>query len=285
MSMIDLHTHSTASDGSLSPSDLVALARKSGLSALALTDHDTAQGLPEAVAAGRDLGVEVVPGCELSVADPPFRVHIVGLFLPERPEKVTQALEFLRQKRHDRNHVIIEKLRAAGVDITYDEVRQRASGSVGRPHFAAVLVDKGRASGPQDAFDKYLGEHGLAYVPKEKFDLATAVAALRSEGATVVLAHPYMLRRSGRDLEKILVRYKQAGVDGIEVYYPEHSEGQTMEYQSLARRLDMAVSGGSDFHGAAKPDIRLGLGRGKLHIPESVLEAMKDRRRRQGLPV
>jgi len=281
---IDLHTHSTASDGTFSPAEVVRMAFEAGLEAVALTDHDTAAGLPEAVAAGRALGIEVVPGCELSVVSETGFMHIVGLFLPETPKGLTQALEYLREKRHSRNIRIVEKMRAIGLDVNYDEVIEFAQGeSVGRPHLAGILLQKGYVSSIQQAFDEYLGQGGKAYLPKDKFTPDVALAALKGEGATVILAHPYSLELEGAALEAKLRELQDLGLDGMECHYPEHTPEMTASYLELTRKLDLLVSGGSDFHGQAKPEISLGVGRGDLFIPYSVLQAIKDRRRAAGL--
>ncbi len=283
MKTIDLHTHSTASDGTCSPAEIVRAAAGIGLAAVALTDHDTTAGLPEAREAGREHGVEIVNGCELSVVDGARRLHILGLFLPENPVRLEAKLAELREKRHDRNRLIIQKLRDQGVDVAYDEVSALAEGAVGRPHIARALLAKNAVTSIQQAFDRYLGNHGSAYVPKAVFPVDEAMAMLTAEGATVSLAHPCMLGLAGRDLEELARRYKAFGLDCVEAHYSEHSKQQTREYLALAERLDLGVSGGSDFHGSVKPKISLGRGRGGLRIPYAVLEALKARRAAAGL--
>ena len=276
---IDLHTHSTASDGSLTPRELVRLAKDTGLEAVALTDHDTVAGLPEFTATGRELGMETVCGCELSVQAGHGTMHIVGLFLPERPQGIIQALDELVRLRHERNVVIVEKLRQHGCDVTYEEIKELAGeGSVGRPHISQILVRKGYANSVQDAFDRWLATGAKAYVPKKKFTPDVAIPLLKGEGATVVLAHPYMLGLGKAETEAEVRRLMEFGLDGLEAYYPEHSPSQTAFYLDLAARLDLAVSGGSDFHGTPKPRIGLGSGKGDLHIPYGVLAALKARR-------
>lgn len=277
MALIDLHTHSRASDGTLAPAELVDLAGKSGLTALALTDHDTLDGLPEARHAGAACGVEVVSGVELSVDDGGRGIHILGYFLSEQPGPLAEELAFLRDKRHGRNRLILEKLARLGIPIDYEEVRALAEGSVGRPHIAQVMLAKGAVSSMKEAFSRYLGNRGQAYVPKEKLDIAKAFELLHAEGALVVLAHPYMLGQNGRTLIDTVGRYKDLGLDGIEVFYTEHSQSQTLEYFALARRFGLAMTGGSDFHGATKPGVQLGRGRGNLAVDASILEKLKAR--------
>ncbi|WP_028588440.1 PHP domain-containing protein [Desulfocurvus vexinensis] len=282
---IDLHTHSTASDGTLTPAELVALARRSGLEALALTDHDTSAGLPEALAAGRREGVEVIAGCELSVTSPSGFMHLLGLFLPERPARLEEGFVWLNERRASRNTRIVDKLRALGMDVTYERVLEIAGeGTVGRPHLALAIMEAGAASSVQEAFDRYLGSTGRAYLPKDKFTPAKALEILRAEGATTILAHPYTLELDGPALRALLVELKDLGLDGIEAHYTEHTRSQTEAYLALAAELDLVVSGGSDFHGAVKPAIALGRGRGGLSVPYKVLEDIKTHRRTRGLP-
>ncbi len=283
---IDLHTHSTASDGTFSPTELVLAAKTAGLDALALTDHDTTFGLAEALAAGREAGVEVIPGCELSVTWERGEIHLLGLWLPEQPKQLTQTMDKLIRYRHDRNHIIIDKLNALGVEITYDEVKALAGdGSVGRPHISQALLQGGYVSSVQEAFDRYLGSTGTAYAPKKILTPEQGVTLLKEEGATVILAHPLLLGLDDTALEKLVRGLMEFGLDGLEAYYSEHPPQVTRNYLAMAERLGLGVSGGSDFHGTVKPDILLGRGRGKLRIPYSVVEDLKARRARQGLPV
>ena len=283
---IDLHTHSTASDGSLTPTELVGLAQRSGLQAIALTDHDTVNGLPEALAAGEEQGIEVVSGCELSVSAPKGFIHIVGLFLPEKPVKLMEGMQYLRDRRADRNERIAAKLAELGVDVTYERILEIADGgTVGRPHIARAIVEAGAASDVQNAFDVYLGEGGRAYLPKDKFTPEKALALLKDEGATTILAHPYTMQLDGDEEAEAIAGLKDMGLDGIECHYTEHTRTMTEKYLALAEGMDLLVSGGSDFHGSAKPDIALGRGRGGLRVPYALLDAMREHRVKAGLPV
>ncbi|WP_461211453.1 PHP domain-containing protein [Desulfocurvus sp. DL9XJH121] len=282
---IDLHTHSTVSDGTLPPGELVALAKRSGLRALALTDHDTVDGLPEAMAMGREVDIEVIPGCELSVNWDTGFMHIVGLFLPEWPERLEAGMQYLRDRRANRNERIAAKLQELGLDVTYERILEIAGeGTVGRPHIARAIVEAGAATSIQNAFDVYLGQKGRAYLPKDKFSPEKALTLLKEEGATVILAHPYTLDLDGEAEERAVAELKEMGLDGIEAHYTEHTRTMTEKYLALAERLDLLVSGGSDFHGSVKPDISLGRGRGGLHVPYALLTAMRERRAAQGLP-
>lgn len=281
---IDLHTHSTASDGSLTPSELVAAAGQAGLAAIALTDHDTTMGLSEAVQAGREAGIEVVPGCELSVDYQHGHMHLLGLWIPERPTRLNQVLQELRRDRHNRNERIVEKLRGLGIDISYQEVTEVAGGdAVGRPHLAKVLVEKGVVPSVDQAFATYLGAGGKAYVPKKKLAPQQGIQVLLDEGATVILAHPFSLDLSPRELEAELLTFISWGLHGLEAYYSEHSTKQTTTFLGLAAKLGLLVSGGSDFHGDVKPGIALGSGTGDLRIPYDLLEAMKAHRQSNNL--
>lgn len=286
MPEIDLHTHSTASDGSLPPRELILKAHCMGLKAIALTDHDTTAGLPEALATGRETGIEVIPGCELSVAFPRGSMHIIGLWLPEHPQRLEAILEGLRAKRHDRNRLIVEKLQKLGMSISYQEVLDLAGESaVGRPHIARVLVNKNILSNMEQAFQQYLGARGRAHVPKEKLTPEQAITLLKEEQATVILAHPFTLNLTGTRLDREIAALKELGLDGMEAIYSIHSQKQTTEYLNLCRKYDLLVSAGSDFHGLeVKPKIALGTGKGGLKPSYELVRIMKERRKAQGLP-
>lgn len=287
MRLIDLHTHSTASDGTLSPTELVRHARDEGLAAIALTDHDTIKGLDEAEEAGREYGVEVIRGCELSLESPVGAgwLHMVALWVPEDASELQAAFDWLIEGRATRNHEIVEKLRSQGINITYEAVAARADGTIGRPHFAQELLSLGVVSSIGEAFNVWIGDHGRAYVPKRKLTPEKALTLLNDIGATSILAHPFALELKNDALEDLIVKLKGLGLDGIEVVYSEHTEAQTKAYWDIAERNNLLISGGSDFHGSVKPHINLGTGKGKLRIPYELLEAMKERRRGRGLPV
>ncbi|WP_462324780.1 PHP domain-containing protein [Desulfoplanes sp.] len=284
MAEIDLHSHSTASDGTLTPTELVKHASDLGLRALALTDHDTTNGLHEAMEAGKQYGVEVIPGCELSVTFQPGFMHIVGLWVPPDAPHLNTVLKDLRDKRATRNERIIAKLNGLGIDVTYREILDLAGdGTVGRPHFARVLMQKGIVSSIQQAFDQYLGSTGSAYIPKDKLTPEMAIRALNKEQATIVLAHPYSLDLSGDAEAAEIERLGKLGIDGLEAYYSLHSPSQTKKYLDLCKRFELLPSTSSDFHGSVKPDIELGVGRGNLEGPYTILQAFKERRKEQGV--
>jgi len=285
--MIDLHTHSTASDGTLSPTELVKLAAETGLKAIALTDHDTLGGVAEAVAAGKEYGVEVIPGCELSLESPAGVgwMHMVALFLPPEPKELQKAFDWVIEGRKTRNHEIVEKLRQQGINITYEAVAARAGGTIGRPHFAQELLALRVVSSVDEAFKVWLGDNGRAYIPKRKLQPKQALDILNNIGATSILAHPFALGLDMPKTEKLVSDLMDMGLDGMEVYYSEHNEAMTKDYKNMTERLGLLASGGSDFHGSVKPKISLGKGKGGLRVPYELLEKMKEDRKSRGLPV
>ena len=285
MPEIDLHTHSTASDGTLAPAALVAAALAAGLQAIALTDHDTVQGLPEACAAGRELGMEVIGGCELSVQVEQGSMHLLGLWIPLDSVRLQDALDRLTALRRLRNLAIIENLNRHGVAVTYDELEEIAGGTIGRPHIAQLLVDKGVAANFQDAFLNWLRPGTKGYAPKAKLTPREAIDLLKGENATVVLAHPCTLRLANGELEDAVRQLKDWGLDGVEVFYSMHSQAQTNVYAALCAKLDLLPSAGSDFHGDNKPGIALGRGKGGLRPSYELVLRMKERRSALGQPL
>jgi len=279
MSQIDLHTHTTASDGTLDPADLVRKAASDGLKAVAITDHDTVGGLSQALRAGKETGVEVIPGCELSIDFKSGQMHILGLFLPDPPQGLQATLDDLQDRRNNRNDRILGMLRDAGVDVTLKEIQELAGeASIGRPHIARVLVQKGVVESIDQAFKQYIGPGGAAYVPKDKLDPETAIRILKQEGATVILAHPYSLEIDTEELRELLSRLKEQGLEGVEAYYSEHTPEQTRTYLQLCSELDLLVSGGSDFHGSVKEDVGLGTGKGNLDLSYDLVRRMRQAR-------
>ena len=284
MAEIDLHTHSTATDGTLRPAELIAAAARAGLKAIALTDHDMVEGLPEACAAGSGLGLEVIGGCELSVESEHGSMHLLGLWLPLQSPRLQAALDRLTVLRRQRNEAIIGNLNRYGVQVTYDELEEVAGGgSVGRPHIAQLLVAKGVAVNFQDAFLNWLRPGTKGYAPKEKLLPRQGIELLKGEDATVVLAHPCTLRPQDRSLEDVVRELKDWGLDGVEVFYSMHTQAQPNAYADLCRRLDLLPSAGSDFHGDNKPGIALGRGKGGLRPSYELVRRMKERREAQGL--
>lgn len=274
---IDLHTHSVASDGTWKAHDLVRKAAEIGLAAMALTDHDTTAAVAEAQAAGKQYGVEIIPGIEISgTFELSGTLHILGYYVNPADPALQAGLAEFRATRDERNPKIIEKLRNCGFDITYDEVLAVANGGVvGRPHIASVLLKKGYVSSIDQAFVRYLKRGGKAYVEKDTFPPEKAIDLIRGSGGVAVLAHPKFLFLKHQDEEKFVERLAASGLGGIETRYSSHTEEDTKHYLDLTKRYNLVATGGSDFHGANKPDIHLGVGFGKLQIPYEILDELK----------
>ena len=278
----DLHTHSLASDGTVSPAELIAMADRKRLAGVALTDHDTLAGLAEAARAAQQFpSLRFVPGIEVSASFPHGTLHILGLcFDPASPGLAHLAAE-LRGAREERNPKMIAKLQGLGVEVTLDELvaetaRKAGPASpsqrvVGRAHLATLLVRKGYARSIPDAFARYLGVGAPAYVDKERLTPAQVIAGIHSGAGLAMLAHPVQLKYENfAQCERIVRSLMHAGLDGIEVYHSDHSDLETRFFLDLARRLNLAVSGGSDFHGSVKEDVRLGNPR----VPADIMEAL-----------
>jgi predicted metal-dependent phosphoesterase TrpH len=242
---IDLHTHSTASDGLLSPVELVKQAREANLGLIALTDHDTTNGLEAALGAGQANQIEVIPGIELNTEIPGAEVHVLGYFLDYQQPAFQHTLQTLRDMRITRAQRMVEKLQALGINITWERVRELAAGTVGRPHVAAALVEKGYASSVADAFNRYLYYGGPGYVPRYKLSLLDACRLIQSVHGLPVLAHPAELP----DLDTMLASLTQAGLAGMEVYYGNYSPETVDRLYGLAEQHGLIPTGGSDYHG------------------------------------
>jgi predicted metal-dependent phosphoesterase TrpH len=277
--VIDLHSHSTASDGSDSPAELVAIAARAGLTALALTDHDTVEGLGEAREAAAAAGVRLVQGCELSCEVGEATMHLLVYFLSDGPGPLQDRLVGLQATRADRNRRIVAVLRDHGLDVTLDEILAEAGGgSVGRPHVAGVLVQKGYVASIQEAFDVWLAKGKPAYLERDRLLPAEAIALAHASGAVTVLAHPTSLGFDAPALEEFVAGLAADGLDGMECEYGRYSPDLRASLRTMAARLALAVTGGSDYHGRYKPDISLGTGTGDLNVPDDLLEALEARR-------
>jgi len=276
MSRIDLHVHTTHSDGSFSTREVMAFAKHAGLTALAITDHDIVEAIPEATAIGQELGIEVVPGVEISSRLGESELHILGYFLNWTDPILAQRLSTLRDSRHLRNPKIVQRLNDLGIPITYEEVRALAgTESVGRPHIARLLMEKKFVTSAKEAFDRYLANGRPAFVDRELPLPAEAVRWIREAGGVPVLAHPTWVRTSADGLRGLVRDLKAAGLGGIEVHYSTHTPSQTTEYLDLAKQCDLLVTGGSDFHGVTKPDIEVGIGRGQLKVSGKLLDPLR----------
>ena len=274
MKNIDLHVHSTASDGTFSPSELIDMAEKLDLAAIALTDHDTVSGLAEFLKRAETSSVNAVPGVEVAVSWNYREPHILGLWVRDDCPELNSLLEEIRDNRHKRNDKIIEKLAENGYNITVDEIKEIGKGeSIGRPHIAATLVKKGYFKTVKDVFSSCLARGGTGYVGRVLPDPKTAIEAIHKAGGMAFWAHPVHRHNSNtRDLFSNLKYLKSLGLDGVEAYYSQFSQGQHETLMKYAKELNMAVCGGSDFHGTNQPDVVLGKGRGSLSIPESVYD-------------
>jgi predicted metal-dependent phosphoesterase TrpH len=273
--LIDLHTHSTASDGSMSPRELVRHAKEKGLLAVALTDHDTVDGVEEALDEGTKVGIEVIAGVETSVDFSP-EMHILGYFFGDTYKNMEPTLEKLRINRTERNPKMVEKLKSLGFDITMEEVRAEAKGNiVARPHMASVLMKKGYVKSIREAFEKYIADGKPAFVKKDKLTPEECIEAITKAGGIPVLAHPIFLDLSWAKLDELVARLVKAGLKGIEAYYVENKGKDTGNLLRLAIKYGIIATGGSDFHGSFKPDIEIGVGKGKLRVPYEVLENIK----------
>lgn len=277
MDTIDLHTHSTFSDGTFTPLQLVKYAEEKGLKAFALTDHDTTEGVKEAKSI--ETNVEVISGVEISTRYDKKEIHIVGLYVNENDADLNKQLKYYREKRVTRNFEILEKLNSLGVDITIDDVKESCTGDViSRAHIAKALVSKGFVGSYTEAFDRYLGDNKCAYVPRETLNYEESMELITKAGGVPVLAHPLLYKMSDTNLENMMVKLRQKGLKAVEVYYSTHSNSDTQHIMAMANRVGFIYSGGSDFHGATKPKIDMGTGMGKLAVPYEILEKIRGER-------
>jgi len=276
--MIDLHIHSTASDGTMSPTEIVRYAKEKDLEAIAITDHDTVEGVEEALAAGEKTGIEVVPGIEISAEYPESTLHILGYYIDFNDDKFLRSISVLQKARAERNPKIIKNLQNLGLKIDFEEVIEEAeTGQVGRPHFAQVLLKKGYVKDINEAFNKYLKKGAPAYEDKFRFPPKEAVSYILNAGGIPVLGHPNTLNyQTNTELESIVSGMVKYGLMGVEVYYSEHNKNQTEFYEQLAKKYDLLTTGGSDFHGQNLKGIGLGTGRKNLNVPYALLKRMKE---------
>lgn len=273
---VDLHLHSSKSDGSDEPADLVTKAAAAGLSTIALTDHDNLDGIAEARETAAAAGIGLISGAELSVGWAGTAMHLLVYFLEPGPGPLQDRLESIQQGRRNRNHVIVERLNDLGIDLTYDEIVEEAGGSgLGRPHFAAVLVRKGHVQTIQEAFDHYLATGRPGYVPRERLEAALAISLARESGAVPVIAHPHTLGVSADDYRTAFLQLTDVGLGGIEAYYGEYSPDQRAHLADLCSRLGIVATGGSDYHGSYKTGLSMGTGRGDLNVPDDVVERLE----------
>ncbi|MCP4602138.1 MAG: PHP domain-containing protein [Proteobacteria bacterium] len=276
--MIDLHTHSAASDGTLNPYELVQTARDIGLTALALTDHDTVDGVTEAIDAARETELVLLTGLELSAEFERGALHIVGLHIDHRDTALTKTLGWVGEVREARNVLIARKLCELDFDISIEEVAALAGGKVvGRPHFAELMLKKGYVKSHDAAFKRYLARGKPAHIPKQRLKKGRAIEIIRAAGGVPVLAHPDQVLLDDKDLNSLVKELTDLGLGGIEIYCSGYTSTHSRHYARLADKYGLVKSGGSDFHGAIKPGIKLGRGPGRLHVPDTLLDPIAER--------
>jgi 3',5'-nucleoside bisphosphate phosphatase len=275
--MIDLHVHTKASDGTLPPEEVVRHAASAGLTAIAITDHDTLDGVARAQAEGERIGIEVIPGIEISAQWQNGILHILGYYVDPEDPQLLESLHFLQSGRHERIPRILSKLAALDVHISPEQVERELAGGVpGRPHVANAMVKNNYVKNIQEAFDLYLGYGAPAYVDKRKLASVDAVKLIANASKLCVLAHPYSLgTKSVEHLTQIIKSFMPYGLAGIEAYYPKHTAAQTQVFIDVASNLGLAITGGTDFHGSNKPEIEIGVVPGIGPLPYSILSDLK----------
>lgn len=272
MRFADLHLHTLFSDGTYTPAELVSECRKAGISAAGVVDHDTVGGIAECIEAGAKAGIEVIPGIELSAEVDNKEVHLLGYFIDYQNPALLKRLEFLRKLRVERIHKIVEKLKDAGVDLKAEAVfGVSGGGTIGRLHVARALIKEGKVGSVGEAFQRYIGEKGPAFVLGFKFSPAEAIKLIRDCAGVPVLAHPYVLKE-----DRFILEFIRQGLMGIEAYYPEHSQSMVNFYKALAKEHNLLITGGSDCHGSAKPEAKIG----SIKIPYELVEQLREAKKR-----
>ncbi len=281
MKRIDLHTHSIESDGAQTPAEVVRTAYDAGLSAMALSDHDTISGVAEAMAEGKRLGIEVIPAVELS-AQSDTELHILGYFIDIENKPLREAMAYALEVRNQRQEDTCRKLNEQGFDITMDELREEANGNavLCRAHFAQIMVRKGYAPSVKEAFSKYLSVGCYAYSNRQAFTAPESVSLIRGAGGIAVAAHLHLIKMEDEPLKEYLKSLIPYGLDGVEGYYTDYTPDMETRYRKMASDLGLVISGGTDYHGANKPHIAIGKGKGELEIPYSVLDGLRERHRK-----
>lgn len=276
---IDMHVHSNCSDGTCSPQELVTLAREKNLRAFALTDHDTTSGIDQALEAAQGTGVEVIPGIEFSTTYNNRDIHMLGLGINHQDAHFQEQLETFRESRNTRNLQMIEKLQEHGISISYEQILTeypQSSDVWTRAHFARYLLDHGYVGSRNEAFDRYLGDRASCFVPRPKITPFQVISVIHDAGGYAVIAHPLLYGMSKNQLELLVESCKKAGADGIEAIYSRNRWSDESDMKQLAKRHNLKITGGSDFHGANKPDICLGTGTGNLRIPYELWSHLKE---------
>jgi len=276
--LVDLHVHSRVSDGEHAPREVVRLAKEAGLKAVALTDHDTTAGVAEALAAGEEFGIEVIPAVEISTEFADGACHILGYFVDLSDEALEAVLREAREGRDRRNRKILARLADLGMRLEMTDVeRQTPAGVTTRAHFAAALIEKGHVKTWDEAFEKYLGRDKPAYVHRKRVDPAEAIRLIRGAGGLASLAHPRQLNRAAAETEEWIARLADHGLEAVETQSPDHSAVLAKRYKAAAERLGLLETGGTDWHGRNEGSFRLGVGGGAMRVRYELVERMKER--------
>ena len=291
MNIVDLHVHSTKSDGTLTPTELVNYAIRKGLSAFALTDHDTTEGIDEAIEAAdkhnqaiangtiQGLPLEVIPGIEFSTEYLGKDIHILGLYIDYHSPAFKEKIQEFVDSRILRNQKMCASLASDGIDITYEKLlEENPDAVITRSHYAKYLLTHGYTTSMKEAFERYIGDHCKHFIPREKITPMQAVDLINEVGGLAFLAHPTLYHMSDRILEGLIKELKEAGLAGIEAVYSTYTQGEEIQMRKFASKYNLLISGGSDFHGTVKPKLDLAVGYGKLFIPESILDTIKEAR-------
>lgn len=274
--MIDLHAHSVYSDGTNTPTELVAMAAEHGLRALALTDHDSVGGIPELLAAAEATSVEAVPGIELSAECERGTMHILGYFIDPACPSLLEKIEKVRVGREERNIEILKKLNKLGYRLLWEDIEKwMGQDVVGRPHIAAALLDRGHVKSKKSAFDLLLAKGRPCYAERYRYTAMECIDLIRQAGGVSVLAHPATIYLPDAKLHDLVGELKNQGLGGIETYYAEHRPDNRKKFMEWADEFDLICTGGTDYHGANTPDLTLGIGFGQLRVPDEVLDHLK----------
>ncbi|MEA4973258.1 MAG: PHP domain-containing protein [Candidatus Metalachnospira sp.] len=275
--LTDLHTHSKASDGTKSPTELVRIAKDTGLTSIALTDHDTIDGLAEFNEAGVEYNIETISGIELAAAYKNTELHIVGLFIDEKNKDLIASMKYIVNEREERNKKMLKVLKRLGVDISIEELEKNAGGNIiTRAHYANVLTQKGYVQNNDEAFNKYIGSGKPGYVKRDTLTPKNCIEAIRNSGGIPILAHATLYGFNYLEIHSIVGELKKYGLMGMETLYSTYTQKQANEIRKICEHYNLLKSGGSDFHGDNKPDIAIGKGRGNLKIPQDFVDKMKE---------
>ncbi len=275
MKFADLHLHTLFSDGTYTPEELITEAGRVGLSAISVADHDTVEGIELSIEAGRSKGIEVLPGIELTAEYENSEIHILGYLFDYENKELINKLEFLKNNRIKRVYKMLDKLKEMGVDLEAEAVFEIAQkGTVGRLHIARAMLKKGIVNSVFEPFHKYIGDKGPAYVAGFRFDPSEAIALIKKSGGIPVLAHPYLLKK-----DELIPQFVEYGLMGLEAYYPEHTPEMIKRYVGIAKKYNILVTGGSDCHGKAKPEVKIG----SMNIPYELVEKLKEAKANQKL--